>query len=492
MPFSYPENSKAKMKNLIISVCLLVIYMTTAGAQTQNYQPNWESLNSRPIPGWFEDAKFGIFIHWGVYSVPAYRPVSERMYETYAEWYQARVMNPGDPGYQFHVDNFGADFEYRQFAPMFRAELFDPEYWARLFKRAGAQYVVLTSKHHDGYCLWPATSPFSKNWNSMDVGPKRDLLGDLSKAVRAEGMRMGLYYSLMEWESTSRNHEWAGGFGDFYIPERIVQKYGIPDDIYVDQHMMPQLKELVMNYQPAVIFSDGEWDRPDTFWKSTEFLAWLYNNAPNKDEVVVNDRWGQDTRGVHGDYFTSEYASDLHEMSADHPWEESRGMGESYGYNRAEHIDHYRTSEELLHELISIVANGGNLLLNVGPSADGRIPVIQQQRLVDIGNWLDVNGEAIYGTRAWKINNHEKDGHKLFFTTKGKDLYVISIGLPHVDIEIPELQVRGNPAVTLLGCGNCTIKTSRRGGKLTIKNPAAHRINAKDAYAYVFKISGAL
>jgi alpha-L-fucosidase len=481
------------MKTKFSILIFLIIFLIMSNISiAQKYEPNWESINSRPIPEWFVDAKFGIFIHWGVYSVPAYRPVSERMYETYAEWYQARVMNPGDTGYDFHVKNYGADFEYREFGPLFKAELFDPDYWAQLFKRAGAQYVVLTSKHHDGYCLWPATSPFSKNWNSMDLGPERDLLGDLSKAVRAEGMRMGLYYSLMEWESTSRNHEWAGGVGDFYIPEKIVQKYGISDDIYVDQHMIPQLKELVMNYQPAVIFSDGEWDRPYSFWKSTEFLSWLYNNAPNKDEVVVNDRWGQDTRGVHGGYFTSEYSSDLHEMSAAHPWEESRGMGESYGYNRAENIDHYNTSEDLIHELISIVANGGNLLLNVGPTADGRIPVIQQQRLVDIGKWLDLNGEAIYGTRAWSLNEYENNTEKLFFTRKGSDLYVISIGLPDTDITIPELAVQSNPVVTLLGCNGCQVETSLVDGKLSINNPSLFKTQSEAQYAWVFKISGVL
>jgi alpha-L-fucosidase len=482
------------MNRNILMICLLIsmIWSAQHHLSAQSYEPNWESINSRPVPDWFVDAKFGIFIHWGVYSVPSYRPVSERMYETYAEWYQARVMNPGDPGYRFHVDNYGADFEYREFAPMFKAELFDPQSWAKLFKRAGAQYVVLTSKHHDGFCLWPASSPFSKNWNSMDVGPERDLLGDLTKAVRDEGMRMGLYYSLMEWESTSRNHEWSGGFGDHYISEEMVEKYGIPDEVYIDQHMLPHLKELVTNYQPAVIFSDGEWDRPDSFWKSAEFLAWLYNNAPNKNVVVVNDRWGNDTRGKHGGYYTSEYSSDLHEMSAAHPWEESRGMGESYGYNRAENIDHYRSSEELIYELIKIVSHGGNLLLNVGPTADGRIPVIQQQRLVDIGKWLDTNGEAIYGSRAWEISENESNGHKTFFTTKGNDLYVISIGLPAQDIIIPGLTLKSIPETTLLGCTDCKLKTSLLDGILTINNPSLLKAQSELQYAWVFKITGVL
>jgi alpha-L-fucosidase len=471
---------------------LLLISLQPNCLMGQLYQPTWESVDSRPVPPWFRDAKFGIFIHWGVYSVPSYRPVSEKMYETYAEWYQARVMNPGDPGYDFHEKNYGVDFEYRSFAPMFKAELFDPDYWATLFKRAGAKYVVLTSKHHDGYCMWPASSPYSRNWNSMDIGPRRDLMGDLATSVRNQGMKFGMYYSLMEWESTMRNHEWSGGFKDYYLPLSVIEKYKIPEEDYVDKHMIPQLKELVNQYQPAVIFSDGEWDKPHEYWKSTEFLAWLYNQAPNKEEVVVNDRWGQNTRGKHGGYFTSEYSSDLHEMSADHPWEESRGMGESYGYNRAENIDHYRTSDELLHELIKIVSHGGNLLLNVGPTADGRIPVIQQQRLLDIGKWLEKNGEAIYGTSAWTINEYEEGSTRLFFTRKGSDLYLISIGLPDKEITVPGLTFKNKPAVELLGYSGREVNTSLVKGKLVINKPLLLKTKSDPQYAWVFRVPNAL
>ena len=159
---------------------------------------------------------------------------------------------------------------------------------------------------------------------------------------------MGLYYSLIEWE-TSPTHRTQTGY---YLNQKTIDKYQIPLDKYVDEHILPQLKELVEEYQPSLIFSDGgEWDESEEYWKTKEFLAWLYNEAPNKDEVVVNDRWAKGMPGKHGDYFSSEY-KDTDAVGSDHPWEESRGVGGSYGFNRAENLDDYSTSNELIHELI--------------------------------------------------------------------------------------------------------------------------------------------
>jgi len=391
-------------------------------ANGQEYQNSWKSLDTRPIPTWFEDAKFGIFIHWGVYSVPAWRKLEPGLYASYAEWYYARVMfNPKNGGKEFHNRNYGEDFEYRDFAPFFKAELFDPGDWADLFKKSGAKYVVLTSKHHDGFCLWPTNSPYKKNWNSMDAGPKRDLVGELSTAVKSSGLRMGLYYSLIEWE-TSQTHRIESGY---FLPLPVIEKYQIPESDYVDDHVLPQLKDLVENYKPSLIFSDGgEWDGADEYWKTKEFLSWLYNDSPVKSDIVVNDRFCKDMPGNHGDYFSSEY-KDMDESKLNHPWEESRGIGGSYGFNRAEGIDDYNTSEELIHELIDIVSRGGNLLLNVGPTADGRIPVIMQERLKEIGHWLKVNGEAIYETRKSTIAKQERTNQEVYFTTKENVLFCI-------------------------------------------------------------------
>ncbi|WP_206680682.1 alpha-L-fucosidase [Hymenobacter polaris] len=454
------------------------------------YAPTWSSLDQRPVPAWFTEAKFGIFIHWGVYSVPAYRPVSPRPYETYAEWYGADVY--GNPALRqsFHNKNYGPSFTYRDFGPLFRAELFDPARWADLFARAGARYVVLTAKHHDGYCLWPTTAPYKQDWNSAAVGPHRDLVGELAQAVRARHLKMGLYYSLLEWESTPTSRRPSG----YYLPPADVARHQIPESQYVAQNSLYQLKELVTRYQPALLFADGEWDYPATYWRSPEFLAWLYNYAPNKDEVVVNDRWGQGTRGQHGGYYTSEYASDDAHVGPAHAWEESRGMGESYGFNRAENINDYRTSAQLVQQLIAIVSRGGNLLLNIGPAADGTIPVLMQERLLDIGQWLAVNGEAIYGTHAWAPPGAPLPGPQppaLYYTAKGRDVYVLAPRWPPAAFVVAGVPARRHPTVTLLG-SPVPVKCRRRRGQFLIQPPALTPAQVPSPFAYVFKVHNAL
>ncbi len=465
------------MKRMIIVLMLLTTTVNFA-----KYQPTWESLDQRECPQWFLDAKFGIFIHWGVYSVPAYRKLSPKKFASYAEWYYCAVIDDEkNGGKAFHRANYGKDFEYRQFAPMFRAELWDPDMWANLFKDAGARYVVLTSKHHDGYCLWPTKVPHKENWNSMDIGPKRDLLGDLTKAVRNAGLKMGLYYSIPDWESVPRKN------GKYQINQEAVDKYGVPLETYVKEIHDPQLRELVMNYEPCLIFSDaGEWAYDENFWSTKEFMAWLYNESPVKDEVVVNDRFCKDMPGRHGDYVTSEYANV--EVGA-RPWEENRGIGGSYGYNRAENLHDYQSTKELIYELIDIVSRGGNLLLNVGPTADGRIPVIQQQRLHDIGQWLKVNGEAIYETRKSKRSPIKDENGQIlvYFTSKGKDSYAICPTYPEKGFTVTNL-TSSKIKVSLLGYeGPVTVKTVNK-TTCNVVAPKMYPTEFPCEHAYVFKI----
>ena len=366
--------------------------------RAETYQPTWESIDARPTPAWFAHDKFGIFIHWGVYSVPAYAPVIPGKL-AYAEWYWHNMTEGRDNPkadevekgtWEFHKKWYGADYPYKNFAPQFRAELFDPDHWASVFANSGAKYIALTSKHHEGFALWPskeASSVWGRPWNAVETGPQRDLLGDLSQAVRRKNLRMGYYYSLYEW------------YNPLWLTDR---------PRYVREHMFPQFKDLVTRYEPAIIFSDGEWEMDSADWHSTELLAWLFNESPVKDDVVINDRWGKDCRHKHGGYWTTEYTSGMTGMN--HPWEESRGMGVSYGLNRAECLDGYHSGQELIYILIDTVSRGGNLLLDIGPAADGTIPVIMEERLIQMGDWLKVNGEAIYGTKPWKSSRQWSSG----------------------------------------------------------------------------------
>ncbi|MDR3260471.1 MAG: alpha-L-fucosidase [Tannerella sp.] len=459
-----------------VLVLLSVIFLLPVGLFAQKaYQATWESIDSRPIPGWFTDAKFGIFIHWGLFSVPAWGPLPSDgagVYDCYAEWYWAKLIDKNskvNPLFvDFHRKHYGENFTYPDFASRFTCEMFKPADWARLFREAGARYVVLTSKHHEGFALWP--SEHAWNWNAADVGPHRDLAGDLTEAVRKEGIHMGFYYSLYEW------------FNPLYKSD---------PDKYVTDHMIPQMKDLVNRYHPEVVWTDGEWDYPSEKWKSTEFLAWLYNESPVKETVVVNDRWGKETRSKHGGIYTTEYDL-VHEGNVKdtrilHPWEECRGIGHSFGYNRNEQLEDYSTSEELVHLLIEKVAMGGNLLLNIGPTADGRIPVIMQQRLTDMGRWLKRNGESIYETQAWSVANKQPD-IQACFTSKGKDLYVICTKYPEKAITVKGVS-RKPSSVTLLG-NKVRVRFTQSGQNLTIIPPSL--APADGEYAWVFKLSGCL
>lgn len=352
----------------------------------QTYQPDWESLDSRPVPRWFKDAKFGIFIHWGVYAVPGWCTKGN-----YAEWYQYGLQTTDSARMRFHKAKFG-DRSYYDLANDFKAELFNPDEWARVFENSGAKYIVLTSKHHDGFTLWPsaeANRTWGFPWNAVDIGPKRDLLGDLFKAVRKTSVHPGMYYSLFEW------------FNPLWKKDKA--KYAM-------EHAWPQMKELVNTYRPDVFWTDGDWEAGDEVWKSKEFLAWLYNESPVKNSVVTYDRWGSNIRFRHGAVFTPEYQPDLD--FEDHYWEESRGMGFSYGYNREEDAWDYNSTRSLVLQLVDKASRGGNFLLDIGPDEHGKIPPIMQERLLQMGEWLRINGEAVYNTQRWRTPSQWSEGRR--------------------------------------------------------------------------------
>ncbi len=360
-----------------LAALALALAAAAPGGEAVKYEANWASLDKRPNPAWFAEARFGIFIHWGVYAVPAWAPKGQ-----YAEWYWNHMQNKNGATWKHHAATYGADFTYQQFAPMFKAEKFDAEAWAELFEKSGARYVVPTSKHHDGYCLWPNAQ--AKGWNAMEVGPKRDLMGDLAAACRKRGLKFGFYYSFYEW------------FNPLYRKD--VRKY-------VDEYMVPQFKDAITRYKPAILFLDGEWDHPDKTWRSEELAAWLYNESPCGPDLIVNDRWGKGTRGKHGGYYTSEYGGHGGKIGPDYAWEENQGIGRSFGYNRNEGPQDYKSARQCLELLVNCVSRGGNLLLDIGPDADGTVPQVMQERLLEMGAWLKANGESIYGCGAGPLRN---------------------------------------------------------------------------------------
>jgi alpha-L-fucosidase len=360
--------------------------------------------------------------------------------------------------------------------------------------------VVLVAKHHDGFALWPspeADASWGRPWNAAVIGPKRDLVGELGAAVRRRGLEMGVYFSLYEW------------FNPLWLQDR---------DAYIRRHMIPQFKDLVTRYQPSVIFSDGEWDLPSEQWRAPELLAWLFNDSPVAQKVVVNDRWGKESRHRHGGYYTTEYGAGL--PGAAHPWEENRGMGHSYGYNRNENLGDYASGRRLLLTLLDTVSRGGNLLLNIGPTADGRIPVEMQERLAYLGAWLKHNGESVYGTRTfrdgaqWTAGRRQEldtstnyrarydveqltlhppagDARKeILFTRNGGALYAILPVYPDGTLTVRDLRLTQGARVALLGSAHTRLGWRQRGPDAVIDLPRLRDGELPFDGAHVLRIEG--
>jgi len=440
------------------------------------YENNWESLNTRPIPKWFGDAKFGIFIHWGLYSVPAYTRNGE-----YAEWYGKQIetglnMNEGvitensevHPARVFHDRVYGPNFQYADFVPKFTCELFDADEWVELFKESGAKYINLVSKHHDGFCLYKSSlAPF---WNTVEVGPHRDFCAELKAACEKNDVRFGVYHSVYEW------------WNPIYLRD--------PEE-YAVKHLIPMLKELVETYQPNTLFTDGEWEHESSVWHATDFLTWLYNESSVRDFIVPNDRWGKDTRGLYGGNFTTEYGTIGNGRSLDdapdrRPFEECRGIGKSFGFNRIERPCDYLSVRELLQILCGLVCKGGNFLLNIGPAADGTIPAIMQERLLGMGKWLKVNGEAIYGSEVYTREDTEKNG--VYYTKNNDALYAIIDRYPTGKNVFKEVPFEDGMKVTLLGCDE-KIEVFNADGCLGVDTPFVTPAQLASSELYTFKIT---
>jgi alpha-L-fucosidase len=442
------------------------------GQSPAHYDATIQSLDRHPLPQWYDDAKLGIFIHWGLYSVPGWAPLEQvnfkkpdfLKYNPYAEWYYNTVRIDGSPTQQYNREHYGADHDYYSFTEQFDRESakFDPDAWAQVFKDAGARYVVLTTKHHEGFTLWPSATP-NPALPAARQHATRDLVGDLTAAVRKQGLKMGLYYS--------------GGFDWTFVPGPIATQADFekvkPQSEAYGKYVDAQYRELIARYHPAVLWNDIDYPKSG---HPMEIEAEYYNAVP---DGVVDDRFGI----KHTDFTSPEYAT-LKEINPK-KWEECRGLGQSFGYNRAEGEAQTIAPDKLIYLLVDIVSKNGNLLLDVGPEADGTIPPVQMERLKALGAWLAQNGEAIYGTHPWKrAEGKTGDGVDVRFTQKNSTLYATILGEPTgTAVTLASLKPPAGAKIHLLGYGE-PLPWSQTGEDIKVTLPA----QVPGKYAYVLAI----
>ena len=468
------------------------------------FRPDWESLEKYEAPEWYKDAKFGIFIHWGAYSVPAFGN----------EWYPRNMYREGSDEYKHHIATYGpqAKFGYKDFLPMFKAEKFDPAAWAELFKKAGAKYVVPVAEHHDGFAMYDSGL---SDWTVARMGPHRDTTGELAKAVRAAGLHFGLSSHRVEHDfflgvgreipSDVNDPQYAA----FYGPAHAwISPWGAPlsnDFTYVStawaDDWLARGAELVEKYHPDIVYFDWWIGQALIRRNLTRFAAFYYNSSLKYgDHVgVINYK----------DYAMQEHSGVLDlergQLGDIRPlyWQTDTSVSnKSWGYIKD---DTFKSPEFVVHQLIDIVSKNGNLLLNIGPRADGTIPDEVQQVLLDVGAWLSINGEAIYGTRPWRTYGegptkvaagsfHDTDTAKYTpadfrFTTKGDDVYAIGLAWPtsgEVVIHSLAKTVGSEPvrSVALIG-GVAKLHFEQRADGLHVQLPA----EPPAKYAYVLRLT---
>ena len=469
------------------------------------FRADWESLRKYDVPEWYKDAKFGIFIHWGVYSVPAFGN----------EWYPRNMYQTWSREYKHHVATYGPPdkFGYKDFIPMFKAEHYDPAAWAELFKKAGAKYVVPVAEHHDGFAMYASGL---SDWTAAKMGPRRDLIGDLAQAVRAAGLHFGL-------SSHRAEHNFFLGVGReipsdvndpkyaaFYGPAHtwLVNSHGTPlnnDFTYVSQawadDWLARGAELVEKYHPDIFYFDWWIGQASMRRDLTRFAAFYYNTSLQYgDHVgVINYK----------DYAMQQHSAVLDiergQLGDIRPlyWQTDTSVSnKSWGYIKD---DTFKTPQFIVHQLVDIVSKNGNLLMNVGPRSDGTIPEEVQQVLLDVGAWLKVNGEAIYGTRPWRTYGegptkvsagsfHDTDtenytAEDFRFTTKGDVLYAIGLAWPSKgEAVIHSLASTPGSArvesVALLG-GDAKLQFEQKPDGLHVQLPA----EAPSKYAYALRLT---
>ena len=454
--------------HLILSIFLSAIF--TADAQ-QRFQANWESLSNYQTPDWFRDAKFGVFIHWGVYSVPAFK----------SEWYPRIMYDSTSDEFKHHVATYGSQkkFGYKDFIPKFKAEKFDPAQWVNLFKKAGIKYVVPVAEHHDGFAMYKTAL---SRWNAYDMGPKRDILGELATEIRKQGLIFGLSSHRIEhWFFMNNGRQFESDVldpenADFYGPAREESETMSPE--YMNDWLL-RCTELVNNYQPQLFWFDWWIEQPALEPYRKSFASFYYNKALQWNKgVVINYKYNKS-------FPDNAAVLDLERGKLDSvrqlPWQTDDAIGNlSWGYVTN---NTFKSVPYVITNLIDIVSKNGNLLLNIGPRSDGTITDEETQVLLGTGKWLDINGEAIYGTRPWKkygegptksASGAFADQKEPFtakdirFTTKGSILYATCLGLPSDKTSISLLG---------LGAGNGTIDTI----ELVGSTDTVHWVQKKEA-----------
>ena len=462
------------------------------------FHDDWDSLSRFQVPAWYQDGKFGIFIHWGVYSVPAFG----------SEWYPRNMYQKGMPEFDHHIATYGSqrEFGYKDFIPLFKGRKFDPHLWADLFWKAGAQFVVPVAEHHDGFQMYDsALSP----WNAAKMGPKRDVIGELAGAVREKGLVFGLsnhraehYFYFdggLQLDSDVTDPRWAGFYGPPHPAPRDLSD--LEDAPPTKEHLEDRLArncELVEKYQPQLVWFD--WWIQNLAFKPylKKFAAYYYNQAAvwNK-EVAINYKFQAFEKGAAVFDVERGQLADI----APFFWQGDTSVSKnSWGYI---HDHDYKTTEDIICDLTDTVSKNGVLLLNIGPRPDGTIAEPEQEILLEIGKWLSVNGEAIYGTRPWQVfgegptnivagpfNDTKRapfSSEDIRFTKKGSALYVIALRWPvNGRLLIKSLAARDEKVNQIDLLGNpCSPKwnLSEKGLELDVTNckptqyPFAFRIN---------------